>query len=105
MHTNTHTHTHTHTHTNTPQCSGSVASGAPRDGGCVRDVSSRCESPAAISDRSRDGQAMDGGVSQLATAAGTLGGRKRKGETPTGGFGTSSTVSRPSRQVREMIKQ
>ena len=31
----THTHTHTHKHTHTPQCSGGVASGAPRYGSCV----------------------------------------------------------------------
>ena len=37
---------------------------------CASNVSSRCESPAAISDQSRDGRAMAGGVLRSATAAG-----------------------------------
>ena len=66
-------------------------------------MSSRCDSPAAISDRSRDCRSMAGGVSRYSTAARPSGGRKRKVETPTGEFGTGSTVSCSSRQAREMV--
>ena len=52
---------------------------------CESGVSSWCESPSAISDWSRDGRAMSGGMSKLVTAARPSGGKKRKGETPTGG--------------------
>ena len=34
----THTHTHTHTYTQTRRCSVGVASGAPKEGGCVQAV-------------------------------------------------------------------
>ena len=69
-------------------------------------VSFRCESPAAISDRGRDGQAVAGGVSGYSMAAGPSGGRKRKGETPMEGFGIGSTVSRStSRRIRELVKR
>ena len=45
-------------------------------------------------------------VSGYSTAAGSLGGRKRKVETPTGLVGIDSTVSRPSsRRVREPVKR
>ena len=47
---------------------------------------------------------MSGVVSRFLTAAEPSGGRKRKGETPTGEFGTSSTVSRSSQQAQEMVK-
>ena len=48
---------------------------------------------------------MDGGVSVYLTAAGSSGGRKWKGETPTGEFGIVSTVSFLSvRRVCEMVK-
>ena len=47
---------------------------------------------------------MAGGVLQLATGAGSSEGRKRKGETPTGGFGNVSTVSRPSRQAQDTVE-
>ena len=72
---------------------------------CASGVSSRCESPVAISNQSRDVRAMAGVVSRLSTAAGPLGGRKRKGETPTGEFVTSYTVSRSIRQAREMVER
>ena len=65
---------------------------------CANGVSSWWESLAEISNWSRDYQAMAGGVSRYSTAIGPLGGRKRKGETPTGEFGTSSMVSRSSQQ-------
>ena len=69
-------------------------------------VSSRYESPSAISDWIRGGQAMAGGVSVYLAAAGPSGGRKRKGETPTEGFGIGSTVSPPtSRWVQELVKR
>ena len=68
-------------------------------------MSSWCESPTAISDRSRDGRAMAGGVLRSATAAGPSGGQKRKGETPTGEFGIVSTVSRTIRRAREMVER
>ena len=49
---------------------------------------------------------MSSGVSGDSTAAGPSGGRKRKGETPTEGFGIGSTVVRPkSRQVLELVDQ
>ena len=48
---------------------------------------------------------MAGGVSRFSTAAGPSGGRKRKGETPRGGFGTSSEVSCPSRQAKETVER
>ena len=48
---------------------------------------------------------MAGGVSRSAKAAGPLGGRKRKGETPTVGFGIIVTVIRPSRRAREMVER
>ena len=48
---------------------------------------------------------MASGVSRYLTAAGPSGGRKRKGETPTGDFGIGSTVGRPSRRVREMVER
>ena len=51
---------------------------------CASGVSYRCKSPATISNRIRDGRAMASGVSRSTTAAGPLGGQKRKGETPTG---------------------
>ena len=79
------THTHTHTHTNTPRCKCGLRSAKKRRL-CASGVRSRRESPAAISDRSRNGRAMAGGVSRLATATGPSGGQKRKGETPTGGL-------------------
>ena len=47
---------------------------------------------------------MAGGMSQSATAAGPSGGRKRKGETPTGGFSIFSTVSHPIQQAQEMVE-
>ena len=75
----------THSHTHTPRCK----CGLRRAKGwrlCASGLVSRCESPAAISDQSRDVQALAGGVSQSATASGPSGGRKRKGETPTGGW-------------------
>ena len=43
-------------------------------------------STAAIPDWSRDGRAMAGGVSGYPTMARSLGGQKRNGETPTGGW-------------------
>ena len=85
-------------HTHTPRCK----CGLRRAKGqrlYASAVSSRCEIPAAISDRSRDGRAMAGGVSRFATAAGPSGGRKRKGETPTWGFGTVSTIIGPSQRA------
>ena len=45
------------------------------------------------------------GVSRLSTAAGPSGGRKRKGETPTGDFGTISTVICSSRRARDMVER
>ena len=57
-HTNTHTHTHslslsqTHTHTHRCKCGLRRAKGRRL---CASGVSSRCESPGAIYDRSRDG--------------------------------------------------
>ena len=72
---------------------------------CTSGVSSRCDSPAAISDQSRDGQAMAGGALRLSTTAGPSGGRKRKGETPTEEFCTSSTVSFSSQQAQEMVER
>ena len=48
---------------------------------------------------------MTGGMSKLSTAAGPSGGRKRKGETPMGEFGTSSTLNRSIRRAREMVKR
>ena len=48
---------------------------------------------------------MAGGVLILLTAAGPSGGQKSKVETTTGGFGTSSTVSRPSRRAREIVER
>ena len=49
---------------------------------------------------------MDAGVSGYPTAARSSGGRKSKGETPTGGGGIGYTLSRPSsRQVREMVRR
>ena len=53
---------------------------------CAISLSSQLESPAAVSNRIRDGRAMDGGVSGYSTAASSSGGKKRKGETPTGGL-------------------
>ena len=98
------THTHTYIYTHTPRCKCVLR----RDKGrrlCASGVSSWCKNPAAISNWIRDGQAMAGGVSIYLTAAGPLGGQKRKGETPTGEFGTNSTVSRSSRQAREMVER
>ena len=64
-----------------------------------------CKSPAAISYRIRDGQAIAGGVLRYLTAARPLGGKKRKGETPTGELSTSSTVIHPtSRRARELVE-
>ena len=60
---------------------------------CASGMSSRCKIPAVISYQSRDGRAMAGVMSSYLTAAGPSVGRKRKGKTPKGGFGTSSTVS------------
>ena len=54
---------------------------------CAISLSSQLESPAAVSNRIRDGRAMDGGVSGYSTAASSSGGKKRKGETPRGGGG------------------
>ena len=49
---------------------------------------------------------MAGGMLGYPTAAGPLGGQKRKGETPTEGFGIGSTVSRPtSRRVRDLAER
>ena len=48
---------------------------------------------------------MAGGVSRYSMAAGPSRGRKRKGETPTGEFGTGSTVSRSSRRAQEMVER
>ena len=49
---------------------------------------------------------MAGGVLGYLTAAGSSGGQKWKGETPTGGFGIGSTVSRPySIRVCEPVKR
>ena len=48
---------------------------------------------------------MAGGMSRYLTAAGPPGGRKRKGETPTGEFVTGSTVSCSSRWVRELVER
>ena len=72
---------------------------------CASGVTSQCESPAAIYDRSRDGQATARGVLRSATAARPSGGQNRKGETPTGDFGIVSTVSCPSRRAREMVER
>ena len=97
-----HTHTHTHTHTSPCKCGLRRAKGRRL---CASGVISPCENPAMISDWIRDGRAMAGGVSRSATAAKPSGGRKRKGETPTGGFGMVSTVSCPSRQARETVER
>ena len=49
---------------------------------------------------------MAGGLSGYLMTAGSSGERKRKGETPMGGFGIVSTVSRPSvRRVRKLVKR
>ena len=49
---------------------------------------------------------MAGGVLGYPTTAGSSGGRKSKGETPMGGFGICSTVSRPSsRRVHEPVER
>ena len=68
-------------------------------------VSSRCESPTAIYDQSRDSRAMAGGVLRYLTAAEPSGGQKRKRETPTEEFGTGSTVSRQIRRVGEPVER
>ena len=58
-----------------------------------------------ISDRSRDGRTMAGGVLGYLTAAGSSGGQKRKGETPMRGFGIGSTVISPYvRRVQELVE-
>ena len=73
---------------------------------CVSGVNSRCKIPTAISGWSRDVRAIAGGVPGYSMAARPLGGQKRKGETPTEGFGIGSTVSCPtSRRVRELVKR
>ena len=48
---------------------------------------------------------MAGGMSRFLTAAWPSGGQKRKGETSTGEFGTSSTVSYSSRRAQEMVER
>ena len=58
---------------------------------CASVMSSRCDIPAAISDRSRDSRAMAGGMPGYLTAARPSAGQKSKGETPTEGFGIGST--------------
>ena len=100
-HTYIHTYIHTHIHTHTPRykCDLWRSNGRRL---CTSGVSSQCESPAVISDWSRDGLAMAGGVSRYLTFAGPSGGQKTKGENPAGEFGIGYTVSFPSRQVREL---
>ena len=96
--------THTHTHTYTPRCKCGLRS-AKGWWLCESGVSSQYERSAAISDQSRDSRAMAGGVSRHSTAAGSSGGQKRKGKTPTGEFSMDYTVSRPSRRVQELVER
>ena len=57
-----------------------------------------------ISNQSRDGRDMAGGVSGYPTAASSPGGQKQKREDPTGGSGIGSTVSCPSsRRVCDLV--
>ena len=91
-------------YTHTPRCKCGPRSAKGRRL-CASGVSYQCESPSAISDRSRGGRAMAGGMSRYSTAARPSGGRKSKGETPTGEFGTGSTVSRSSRRVRKLVEK
>ena len=73
---------------------------------CVSGVNSRCKIPAAISGWSRDVRAIAGGVPGYSMAARPLGGQKRKGETPTEGFGIYSTViTMSSIQVHETVER
>ena len=92
-----------HTLTRTPRCKWGLWRAKGRRL-CVSGVSSRCKIHAEISYWSRDGRAIAGGVSGYSTAARPSGGRKRKGENPTGEFSTGYTVSCSSRQVRELVK-
>ena len=103
-HKHTHTHTHTHILTHTLRCKCGLRHAKIRRM-CASGVSSRCNRPDAISDRGRDDRAMADSVSRYVTAAGPLGGRKRKGENPTGEFSVGSTVSCPRRRVRGMVKR
>ena len=49
---------------------------------------------------------MAGGLLGYLKAAGSLGGQKRKGETPTEGFGICSRLTCPSsRRVREPVER
>ena len=104
----THTHTHTQTHTNT-QTTVQFQCGlwcTKRRRLCASGVSCWRESPAAISDRSKDGQTISGGVSGYPMVAGSSRGEKCKVETPTGGFDICSPLSRTSsRQVCEPVER
>ena len=72
---------------------------------CASVVISQGRFLSLISDWSKDGQAMAGSVLNFSTAAGSLGGQKSKGETPTYGGGTSFTIiCPPFCQDREQVK-
>ena len=97
----THTHTHTHTHT-TLQVWPSARQGAAA-------VCERCELP--VQDPHCDLRSDQGrpcyGWRRVAISDGgrAIWRAKKEGRNSYGGFGISSTVSRPRRQAREMVER